>query len=41
MPYAPVPDELPIVAVQRTPDQDARRLALVRAIAQSPFQGLG
>ncbi|GAA3195554.1 hypothetical protein GCM10017688_63080 [Streptomyces ramulosus] len=37
---APVLDELSIVIVQRTPDQSARCLALLRAVTQSSLQRL-
>src|SRR5437764_1131185 len=35
---APVLDELPVIVVQRAPDQSIRRLALQQAVTQGPLQ---
>lgn len=38
--HAPVLDELPVVVVQGTPDQNTRRLGLMRLAPKSPLQRL-
>ncbi|MFF1745658.1 hypothetical protein [Streptomyces mirabilis] len=36
--HAPVLDELPVVVVQGAPDQNARRLGLMRLVPERPLQ---